>query len=160
MSTKHSKKHPTHPSSQEAPAKEPQKEDDIIALTGHIQRLQADFENYKKRVEKEKSNDVLKEQHILLQKFLPLMDAFDKALEPPDEGISLLHKQLQLIFQEQKVTHIQALGKPFDPHLHEVIMQQPSKKAPNTVLEEVQKGYKHHDLVLRHSKVIVSKKQD
>ncbi|MAE13022.1 nucleotide exchange factor GrpE [Candidatus Woesearchaeota archaeon] len=172
---KESHKHPTPPSSKEGskkPSKEESKQkkskEEILKeqnkeLTDHLQRLQAEFENSKKRAEKEKEGAIIKEKHTLLLRFLPFLDSFEEALKAhPDEipEIQLLYKQIKLIFEELGITSIEAKGKHFNLHYHDAVLQQPSDKEPNTIIEEIQKGYLHHNIVLRHSKVIVAKPQE
>ena len=165
-----SKKSPTHPRPHEGskePSSEGKKHKELSKknkeLTELIQRLQAEFENYKKRVEKELQTAVNKERNSLFNAFLPLLDTFDQALKshPGDqECLQHLHKQITKIFKEQGIEPIQSLNKPFDHNYHEVVLQQESDKPEKTILEEIQKGYTLKGHVLRHTKVIIAKNGD
>ena len=162
----HSKKRPTHPhEGSKEPSPEGKKTKEIIKknkeLTEHLQRLQADFENYKKRVEKEQETALEKQRNPLFKAFLPLLDAFDHAIknyQGETDGLQQIHQHLTKIFKEQGIEPIHALGKQFNHSFHEVVLQQQSDKPEKIIIEEVQKGYTLKGNVLRHSKVIIAKK--
>ena len=126
------------------------------------QRAQADFVNYKRRIEQEKE-DLLKYGNAeLITKILPVLDDFEMAFShvPRDEaksgwvkGMRALERKFRTFLEEQGVTEIKALGKPFDPNIHEAMMQAPGKEG--IIIQEYQKGYKLNDRVIRHSKVVV-----
>jgi len=136
----------------------------IKELTETLQRLQADFENYKKQAEKEKNNIIKTSSCNTISNLLPILDAFESALKHKNnsnefaKGIELIYNQLILLLKSEGVTEINAVGKKFDPYLHEVLMQQESDK-DDVVLEEFQKGYILNGRVLRHSKVKIGKKE-
>ncbi|MBW2980366.1 nucleotide exchange factor GrpE [Candidatus Woesearchaeota archaeon] len=138
----------------------------IKELTETLQRLQAEFENYKKRVDKEKAEFVKYSKHELIAKLLPILDSFKLAIKNgknnPDffKGIELIFSQFYSALEAEGLRPIEALGKKFDPYKHEVLMQETSDKEEDIVLEELQKGYMLNDKVLRHSKVKVSKKKE
>ena len=134
----------------------------IKDLTDTLQRVQADFENYKKRVLRE--NQDYKEviiQHIIV-KLLPLLDSFSLALQHKDskemvKGVELIYAQFIDTLEKQGLKAIVTTNKSFDPYKHEALMAEQSDKPSGTILEEFQKGYLLGDKVIRHSKVKVSK---
>lgn len=129
-------------------------------------RTQAEFENYQKRVRRDSETDRKYAVAPILGDLLPVLDNLERALQSPPtdeassqfvEGIRLLYKQWQGVLAKYGVQQIQAVGQPFDPNLHEAIMQQPSADyPPMTVLAETRSGYVLHDRVLRPAQVIVS----
>jgi molecular chaperone GrpE len=124
-------------------------------------RLQAEFENYQKRVAKETEHNIRFSCVGFLHKLLPLLDSFDQALRnpgPEKDGIGLLHRQLLAILSTEGVRPIETIGQRFDPYRHEVLLQESLEgKEDETVLEEIQKGYMVHDKVLRYAKVKINK---
>lgn len=138
-------------------------------------RKAAEFQNYRRRVEEEKSTLVEIGKSIVIQQFLDVLDDFDRSLEAAaqveekeaetagpayyalKEGVELVYRKFRDELAKQGVEPIEAVGRPFDEHLHEAMMQREVEDAePGTVVEELQKGYRLGDRVLRHSKVIVS----
>ncbi len=128
------------------------------------QRAQADFINYKKRAEQEKKETVEFANSGLLLSLLTVVDDLERAFVslPPRlsksswiEGIELIHNKLKGILEAHGLTEIKAKGKPFDPRWHEAVMHQEGEE--DIVIEEIQKGYKLKDRVLRPSQVIVGK---
>ena len=126
------------------------------------QRAQADFVNYKRRSEQDKEELSKFANLALMLGFLPVLDDLERALAsiPPElaevswvDGIKLIEHKLRAGLEVQGLSPVEALGKPFDPHLHEAIRQDKGKEG--IVIEEVQKGYKFHDRVIRPSKVVV-----
>lgn len=140
------------------------KEQRIKELTDTLQRLQAEFENYKKRAEKqgEELGKYLKAD--LIARLLPTLDSFEMALKNTSDkekfikGVELIFAQLYSLLESEGIRPIKAVGEQFDPYRHEVLMKQESDKEEDIILEELQKGYMLNDKVLRHSKVKVSKK--
>ena len=132
--------------------------------TNNLMRLQADFENYMKRAEKEKQEFSKYASHKLALKLVNLLDDFERTLENINnmenkevkEGIEMVYKQMQKMLNEEGVKNIEALGKKFDPYMHEVLDIIEGKE-DDLVVEELQKGYLMHDKVLRTCKVRVSK---
>jgi molecular chaperone GrpE len=129
-------------------------------------RKAAEFENYKRRTENDQLNLLKYAAESFIIKLLPIVDDFERSLQHIDntrdfdslkQGIKLVYEKLIKVLDEQGVKKIESIGKPFDVHFHEAIMQ---KKAdgvePHTVLDEVEKGYIYKDRVIRHTKVIVS----
>jgi molecular chaperone GrpE len=128
-----------------------------------LQRLQAEFENFKKRTEKEKLLCAQYSNRVLIAKMLPVIDSFDLALKNTSdlkkfrEGVELIYAELYSLLKSEGLRPIEAVGKKFDPYMHEAMMKEDSEK-DNIVLEDFQKGYMLKDAVLRHSKVKVGVK--
>jgi|TARA_B100001964_G_C14151266_1_gene562155 molecular chaperone GrpE len=145
-------------------AKKPTEKEIIIELTETLQRTQAEFENYRKRVDKEKGEFVKYAKAELIQKLLSIIDTFEIALKNTNDkekfvkGMEIVYVQLFSILESEGVRPIEALGKKFDPYLHEVMLKEKSDKDENIVLEELQKGYMLNGKVLRHSKVKINEK--
>jgi len=126
------------------------------------QRAQADFVNYKRRVEQEKEEITKFANSNLMLTILPILDDLERALAsiPPRlaklgwvDGISLIERKLRASLEAQGLSQIKALGEPFDPNLHEAARLDKGKEG--IVIEELSKGYKLHDRVIRPSKVVV-----
>ena len=126
------------------------------------QRAQADYTNYKRRTEQEKEEISQFANSILILNLLPVLDDWELALAsiPEDqadlgwvEGIRLIERKLGAILEAQGLSPIKALGEPFDPTLHEAIRQDKGKAG--IVIEELQKGYKLYDRVIRPTMVVV-----
>ena len=129
-------------------------------------REKAELENFKKRLTKEKDDFVQFANERLLQELIQIEDNLERALEVPNatleslkEGVEMIQKQFSTFLKNQKVEPIEAIGKPFDPTLHEVLNQQESEEhEENTVIEEYSKGYTLNGRILRSAKVVISKK--
>ncbi len=129
-------------------------------------RSAAEFANYRKRQERDQEQQLVRLKVQVLKKLLPSLDDLQRALrQAPDgiqgtpwfEGILLIERKLQGILEEFQVQPIEALGKPFDPHYHEALLQEESDVYPaGTVMEELQKGYLLADHVVRPTLVKVS----
>jgi len=126
------------------------------------QRAQADFINYKRRSEQEKEEIGKFANSILMLNLLPILDDLERAFAsvPPHltklswvDGISLIERKLWATLEAQGLSQIKALGEPFDPNLHEAAMHGKGKEG--LVIEELQKGYKLHDRVIRPAMVVV-----
>ena len=126
------------------------------------QRAQADFINYKRRSEQEKEEISKFASSVLILNLLPIVDDLERAFNsiPPRlaklswvEGIRLIERKLQANLKAQGLSQIEALGEPFDPNFHEAVRQ--GKGKDGIVVEEIQKGYKLHDRVIRPTKVVV-----
>ena len=145
---------------QELEAKAQQLED----YTNTLRRLQADFENYIKRTDKEKQEFSAYATGKLLLKLLNVVDDFERALSLSKEadketllqGLEMVHKEVHKLLAEEGVKTIEAKGK-FDPYKHEILDFQETEHEEGTILEEFQKGYMLKDKVLRPSRVRVSK---
>jgi len=126
------------------------------------QRSEADLSNYKKRAEQEKNELSHFANSTLILNLLPIIDDLERAFDSlsPEleeakwiDGFKLIHRKLQSVMELQGLTQIEATGQPFDPSFHEAISQAPGPEG--IVINEVQKGYKLKDKVLRPSMVIV-----
>ncbi|NLX91945.1 MAG: nucleotide exchange factor GrpE [Firmicutes bacterium] len=133
-------------------------------LMGRLLRLQADFDNYRKRMRAEK--ELLEENanFNLIQKLLPVVDNLERASlssteanEAVVEGVAMITRQFLEILKKEGVEPMDCQGKPFDPNYHEAVVQEKNPDySPGTVIEEIQKGYFMKDRVLRISMVKVS----
>jgi molecular chaperone GrpE len=126
------------------------------------QRAQADYINYKRRAEQDKEEISQFANSILILNILPILDDWERALAsvPDDqadlswvEGIRLIERKLRGALEAQGLSPIEAVGQPFDPNLHEAAMQ--GKGEEGIVVEELRKGYKFRDRVIRPSRVVV-----
>jgi len=141
-------------------------EKEVAELKDRFLRKAAEFENYKRRNENDQLNLIKYAAESFIIKLLPVIDDFERSLEHIDtaknnealkEGIKLVYDKLMKVLDDQGVKKIDSVGKPFDVHYHEALLQRKDDKVePHTVLEEVEKGYLYKDRVIRHSKVIVS----
>ena len=130
------------------------------------QRAQADFINYKRRCEQEKEDIIKYGNAEFIINILPVLDDFDMAFSHVSgsehktgwlKGMKALERKLKSFLEGQGLTEIKALGKPFDPNVHEAIMQ--AEGDEGIVVKEFQKGYKLNDRVIRPSKVVVGNGQ-
>jgi molecular chaperone GrpE len=141
-------------------------EQELNDYKDRLLRRAAEFENYKRRTENDQQILFKFASEPFIKKLLPVIDDFDRSLQHIDnskeidavkEGIHLVYDKFKKLLEEQGVVKIEAVGKPFDVHYHEAIMQRKDENAePNTVLDEIESGYIYKDRVIRHSKVIVS----
>jgi molecular chaperone GrpE len=141
-------------------------EKEVAELKDRFLRKAAEFENYKRRNENDQLNLIKYAAESFIIKLLPVIDDLERSLEHIDtaksnealkEGIKLVYDKLMKVLDDQGVKKIDSVGKPFDVHYHEALLQRKDDKVePHTVLEEVEKGYLYKDRVIRHSKVIVS----
>jgi molecular chaperone GrpE len=132
-------------------------------------RATADFDNYKKRAAREKQDAIKFANESLLQKFIPILDTFDMALAATQNahaktaqslqtGVNMIFQQLKTILVEAGLEEIDATGKPFDPNLHQAISQKETADVPEGhVLQQLRKGYKLRERLLRPATVIVAK---
>ena len=146
--------------------KKDKKDEQIAELTDKLKRQLAEFENFRNRTDKEKSQMYAVGAKDVIEKILPVIDNFERGLKsiPEDQkggpvasGMEMIYKQLTKVLEDEGVTVIEAQGKEFDPMLHNAVMQQPSDEYESgIVIQELQKGYKYKDKVLRHSMVMVA----
>jgi molecular chaperone GrpE len=132
-------------------------------------RTTADFDNFKKRAAREKQEAIKFANEGLLQKLIPVLDNFDMALSAAQNtqaggvqslqaGINMIHQQLKSALAESGLEELEAGGKTFDPNLHEAVSQQETTEAPEgQVVQQLRKGYKFRDRLLRPATVIVAK---
>lgn len=132
------------------------------------QRAEADLANFKRRAEQERAELVKFANASLIGKILPVLDDFERAIEtiPEDqqtvgwvEGIKLIDRKLRSILEQEGVVPIDALGKEFDPYVHEAMMREEGEGDIDVVVEEFQKGYKLHDRVIRPTMVKVGRRR-
>jgi len=141
-----------------------EKELEVIDFQNRLQRLQADFANYKKRVEKEKSEIYLYGTEKMALDLLNIIDGLERALDSQGEdvnnsfgeGIKLILKQFIDILDKHGIKEIDSLNKPFDLNLHHAVMKEDADVDSNIVIEVYQKGYTIHNKVLRPAMVKVS----
>ena len=144
--------------------KKDKKDEQIEELTDKVKRQMAEFENFRKRSEKEKTQMYEIGAKSTLEKMLPVVDNFERGLagtEDSDDafvqGMQMIYKQLMTSLEEVGVTPIEAVGKEFDPEFHNAVMHVEDESfGDNEVVEELQKGYMYRESVLRHSMVKVA----
>lgn len=151
---------------EEKPGKKDPKDLQIEELKDKVIRQMAEFDNYRKRTEREKAQNYDIGASDFITKILPIVDNFERGLEALGEeeketsyvqGFVMIYKQLKKVLDEAGVVEIEALGKEFDPLFHNAVMQQPSEEYESGVIMQVyRKGYMYKDRVLRHSMVIVA----
>ncbi len=137
----------------------------IEELTDQVKRQMAEFENFRKRTEKEKTQMYEVGAKSIIEKMLPIVDNFERGLAAvPEEqksdafvkGMDKIYKQMMTVFNELDVKPIEAVGKEFNPEFHNAVMQVESDEyEPGIVAQELQKGYMYRDSVVRHSMVAV-----
>ena len=135
--------------------KKDKKDAEIEELKDRLVRQMAEFDNYRKRTDKEKKQNY----EIGASDFERGLGAMTDADKESSfaQGIEMIYKQLTKVLEDEGVTVIEAQGKEFDPMLHNAVMQQPSEEYESgIVIQELQKGYKYKDKVLRHSMVMVA----
>ncbi len=133
-------------------------------------RRVAEFENYKKRLEADFSNAVRYANEKLLLEILPIVDDLERSLESgqekPDfdsfyQGVKMIYNKLMKVLESHGVKPFESVGKQFDVYYHEALLRIPRDDVPpDTVIDEVERGYMYYDKVLRHAKVIVSSPVD
>ena len=142
--------------------KERTKEEEYL---DHLKRLQAEFENYKKRTQKEKEGLIKHANTELILEILKIIDDFERALpeikdEHTKKGMAMIYERLMKILKEQGVSQIPSTGK-FDPAKHEVIIQVTDTDKPDgEIVDELKKGYYLGSMVIRPSVVSISKKEE
>ena len=135
----------------------------IEGLEDRVKRQMAEFENFRRRTEKEKQTMFSMGERNVIEKMLPIVDNFERGLAavPEEEkqgplasGMEMVYRQLLKQLEDLGVTPIEAVGQEFDPAFHNAVMQVESDEYPSgTVAQEFQKGYKYHDSVIRYSMV-------
>ena len=135
-------------------------------LKDQLLRQMAEFDNFRKRTEKEKSAMFEVGAKSVLEKLLPIVDNFERGLaaipeadktNPTAVGMEMIYKQLMTTLSDLGVKPIEAVGQPFDPNFHNAVMHvDDDSLGENVVAEEFQKGYMHHDSVIRCSMVKVA----
>ena len=146
--------------------KKDKKDEKIEELTDRLTRQMAEFDNFRKRTEKEKSQMYEIGAKDIIEKMLPVVDNFERGLDAVNEedkedpfiqGMEMVYKQLMTVLGELGVKPIEAVGKEFDPNLHNAVMHVEDENfGENIIAEEFQKGYMYRDSVVRHSMVKVA----
>jgi molecular chaperone GrpE len=154
----------------EEPEREAPAPDDIAKVVaerdeylGLAQRVQADFENYRKRAVRDQERLVAHAHERLVRELLPILDGLERALEAGEQheeaklldGVRLVEQALRGALAKEGLVEIETDGA-FDPHVHEALLAQPSDAEPGTVIEVLQKGYRLGDHVLRPARVIIA----
>jgi len=142
-------------------------ETQITELTDTLKRLQAEFENYKKRIDKENINTIKNANLKLITELLPVLDSFELALKNGAnenveiakyrKGLELIYSQLYSILEGYGLRIIDTNNKKFDPFRHEVLLVKECNSPDDMILQEFQKGYFLNDAIIRHSKVMIAK---
>lgn len=141
----------------------------VAELTEDLQRMAADFANYRKRNEAERADFAKFAKADLIARLLDVLDGYDRALatvpedlkgQPWVEGMWLVERKLRQILDSEGLEPIESLGKPFDPYIHEAIAHVESEEPEGTVINEHQKAYRLHDRVIRPALVTVAKKKE
>lgn len=146
--------------------KKDKKDEKIEELTDQLRRQMAEFDNYRKRTDKEKAGMYIIGAKEIVEKLLPVVDSFERGLatateeqmaDPFVDGMNKVYKQLITTLEELGVKSIEAVGAEFNPDFHNAVMHVEDEEAgENIVVEEFQKGYTYKDFVVRHSMVKVA----
>jgi molecular chaperone GrpE len=155
---------------EEAQPEEGPKVDELGALQAErnelfdrLQRLAAEFDNFRKRAAREQGEVVTRANERLVKELLPVLDDLGRALEAAaeheegklEEGVRLVHRSLGSLLEREGLAEIETDGR-FDPHVHEALLTQPSELEEGSILEVIQKGYRLGQRVLRPARVVVS----
>lgn len=146
--------------------KKDKKDEKIEELNDKVRRQMAEFDNFRKRTEKEKAQMFETGARSIIEKLLPVVDNFERGLaaipeeekgNPFAEGMEKIYKQMMTMLEDAGVKPIEAEGKEFDPNLHNAVMHVDDESfGENIVAEELQKGYMYRETVVRHSMVKVA----
>ena len=146
--------------------KKDKKDEQIEELTDKVKRQMAEFDNFRKRTEKEKSQMYDMGAKTIVEKILPVIDNFERGLAAVSEdnkedafvvGMDKIYRQMLTVLEEAGVKPIEAVGAEFDPNFHNAVMHvEDETLGENVVAEELQKGYMYRDTVVRHSMVKVA----
>ena len=137
--------------------------DEVAALEDRLLRLAAEFDNYKKRAARERTEYLTLANERLIAELLPILDDLERALVAAaeheeaqlEEGVRLVHRSLASLLERQGVQAIDTTGR-FDPHVHEALLSQPSDAEEGSVLDVIQKGNKLGERVVRPARVVVA----
>ena len=132
-------------------------------LIDTLQRVKAEFDNYRKRAARDQESLVARAHERLVKELLPVLDDLERALAAAEEheeakleeGVRLVHRELKAALDREGLAEIDTNGV-FDPHVHEALLSQPSEAEEGSVLEVLQKGYKLGDRILRPARVVVA----
>lgn len=146
--------------------KKDKKDEKIEELTDQLRRQMAEFDNYRKRTDKEKASMYIIGAKEIVEKLLPVVDSFERGLgtaseeqmaDPFVDGMNKVYKQMLTALSELGVKPIEAVGQKFNPDFHNAVMHvEDESVGENIVVEEFQKGYTYKDFVVRHSMVKVA----
>lgn len=141
----------------------------LVETNDKLLRLAAEFDNYRKRLERDRGLAIKYAEEQILKELLPSLDNLERAIEQGQKtenatellaGVELTYKGLISTLEKFEVTAIQSVGEQFDPNIHEALaMEETGEVEPNCVLREFQKGYMFKDKLIRPAKVVVAKKQ-
>ena len=128
-----------------------------------LQRLKAEFDNYRKRVARDQHELVARAAERLVRELVPILDDLERALEAAaeheeaklEDGVRLVHRSLSELLRKEGLVEVSTEG-PFDPHTQEALLSQPSPEREGTVIQVIQKGYRLGDRVLRPARVVIS----
>jgi molecular chaperone GrpE len=128
-----------------------------------LQRLKAEFDNYRKRVARDQQELAARAHERLVKELVPVLDDLERALEAAseheeaklEEGVRLVHRSLAALLAREGLSEVETNGR-FDPHTQEALLSQPSDAEEGAVIQVLQKGYKLGDRVLRPARVVVS----
>jgi molecular chaperone GrpE len=132
-------------------------------LVDTLQRVQAEFDNYRKRSARDQQSLVARAHERLVKELLPVLDDLERALEAAEaheeakleEGVALVTRSLADVLRKEGLEEVATDGK-FDPHVHEALLSQPSDEEEGAVIEVLQKGYRLGDRVIRPARVVIS----
>lgn len=142
----------------------------IVSLEDSLLRSKADFQNLQKRAARERSEAVVYGNAELMRSLLATLDDFERSMKASEsgsdpasvlQGVKLTYDNLRKTLADQGLEEIVAIGRPFDPSVHEALMHQPTNEhAPGTVMDVVARGYRLRDRVVRPAKVVVAKARE
>jgi len=140
------------------------KDEELKEMIDTLQRLQAEFENYRKRIDKEYQSMKSCACEALIMEMLDVLDNFERAMLSKEhkeftKGVELIYAQFYELMEKQGLKKIDSSGK-FDPYKHEVLLAEKSDKESGIILEELQSGYMLGDKIIRHAKVKIAKKEE
>ncbi len=138
------------------------KKESVKELTETLQRVQADFENYKKQIEKRTPEMEKMATKRVICELLPILDSFEMALKNKNckefiDGVELVYSQLFSVLEKEGLKLIKINGQKFDPYKHEALLKENSDEEEDMIIDEMQKGYTLNGEVIRFSKVKLSK---
>jgi molecular chaperone GrpE len=126
-------------------------------------RLQAEMDNFRRRQMRRADDAIAGEQERLLHLILPVADNLARALNHDDQndeslrqGVKLIYRELMRVLESEGVTRLETVGQPFDPNFHEAVATVPANTEPDTIIEEIEAGYKLNDKLLRPARVVVT----
>ncbi len=154
---------PAQDEPEQPPVESPTRPADGVDWKSKALELQAEMDNFRKRQQRRAEEAIAQEKERLLTRFLSVADNLGRALAHADEptaglyqGVELTHRELMRILEVEGVSRLESVGQPFDPTLHEALATMPAEAEPETILEEVEAGYRLGDKLLRPAKVVVA----